>query len=76
MKSESTFIIHPSNEEQVDALKAFLKALKMSFEVKKVEEKSYNKAFVKKIKESRKQYENGEFVSLKQEELKNFLGLE
>jgi hypothetical protein len=74
MKSDSTFIIHPSNNEQATALKAFLKALKMSFEIKK-EEKPYNPEFVKEILESRKQYENGEYVSMSHEELKAYLGV-
>jgi hypothetical protein len=68
MKTESTFIIHPSNNEQATALKAFLKALKMSFEIKK-EEKPYNPEFVKEILESRKQYENGQFSAIKTEDL-------
>lgn len=68
MKSESTFIIHPSNNEQAMALKAFLKALKMSFEIKK-EDKPYNPEFVKEILESRRQYENGEYSTIKIEDL-------
>ncbi len=68
MKTESTFIIHPSNNEQATALKAFLKALKMSFEIKK-EEKPYNPELVKEILESRKQYENGQFSAIKTEDL-------
>ncbi|MFN5416557.1 MAG: DUF2683 family protein [Flavobacteriia bacterium] len=73
MKSESTFIIHPSNNEQAMALKAFLKALKMSFEIKK-EDKPYNPEFVKEILESRRQYENGEYTSMNMDELKAYLG--
>jgi hypothetical protein len=52
-----TLIIHPGNKEQMAALKAFMKALKISFE----EEKSpYNPEFVAKIQESRAQVKRGE----------------
>ena len=33
MKSDNTYIIHPETEEQENALKAFVSALKMKFEV-------------------------------------------
>ncbi len=74
MKTESTFIVHPENAEQFSALKAFVKALKMKFEIK-TEEKPYNPEFVKEILESKKQYENGEYITLNQEELKNYFDL-
>ncbi len=52
-----TLIVHPENKEQLVALKAFMKALKGSFE----EEKSpYNLEFVAKIQESREQVKRGE----------------
>jgi hypothetical protein len=52
-----TLIVHPDNKEQLVALKAFMKAFKISFE----EEKSaYNPEFVAKIKDSREQVKNGE----------------
>ena len=52
-----TLIFKPDSQEQVKALKAFAKALKISF---KTEEKPYDPEFVAKIKESRKQFENGQ----------------
>jgi uncharacterized membrane protein (DUF106 family) len=52
-----TLIVHPDNKEQLAALKAFMKAFKISFE----EEKSaYNPKFIAKIKDSREQVKNGE----------------
>jgi hypothetical protein len=52
-----TLIIHPENQEQLSALKTFMKAFKISFE----EEKSpYNAEFVAKIQESREQVKRGE----------------
>lgn len=51
-----TFIFQPDNQEQVKALKAFAKALKISF---KTEEKPYNPEFVAKIKKSREDFEAG-----------------
>lgn len=50
-------MIHPENSEQLKAIKAVLKALNVGFESTK--ESPYNKAFVEKIKQSRKQYQDG-----------------
>ena len=70
----TTFTIHTENKEQVNALKAFMKALKIKFEVGK-EETPYNPAFVAKITESEQHYKNGSFTTVKKEDLKEFLGL-
>ena len=52
-----SLIVHPQNKEQLDALKAFMKAFKISFD----EDKSgYDPEFVAKIQKSRKQVRNGE----------------
>jgi hypothetical protein len=56
-----TVIIHPKNDEQLSALKAFAKALKMDFETTK---SPYNPDFVKKVKQSKKQVEEGKFITL------------
>ena len=53
-----TLIVHPGNKEQLAAIKAFMKALKISFEEKK--EAGYDPEFVQKILESREQVKNGE----------------
>ncbi len=51
------FIAHPQTSEQVSALKAFMQALKIKFEVTNVE--NYDLAFVEKIVESREQAKSG-----------------
>ena len=51
-----TLIFQPESQEQLKALKAFAKALKISF---KTEEKTYNPEFVTKIKKSREDFESG-----------------
>lgn len=43
-----TLIVHPENKEQLTALKAFMKALKISFEEKK---SPYDPEFVAMIKQ-------------------------
>ena len=74
MRTQDIFIAHPQTTEQVSALKAFMQALKIKFEVSK--EKEYNSDFVAKIHKSKQQHQNGEFVSVEKKNLKNFLGLE
>jgi len=76
MKTQNIIISHPKSIEQIDAIKAFMKALKIKFEVSKTKESPYNPEFVAKIQKSRKQHENGESIRVKQEDLQNFLGLE
>jgi hypothetical protein len=56
-----TVIMHPKNSEQLSALKAFAKALKVEFETSK---SPYNPDFVAKIKESKKQVDEGNFTTL------------
>jgi hypothetical protein len=56
-----TVIMHPKNNEQLSALKAFAKALKVEFETSK---SPYNPDFVAKIKTSKKQVEEGKFTTL------------
>jgi hypothetical protein len=62
MKTENTFIIHPETEEQENALKAFMKALKIKFEITK--EKPYDPEFVAKIQKSRQQAKEGNTVKM------------
>ena len=62
MKSENTFIIHPETAEQENALKAFVEALKMKFEISG--EKPYDPDFEAKIKESRQQVKEGKTVKM------------
>lgn len=73
MKSENTFIVHPENVEQENALRAFVKALKIKFEVNSNEH--YDPAFVEKIKESRKEGKESKLTRVNKEDLSDFLGL-
>lgn len=73
MKIETTFIVHPETIEQENALKAFINALKIKFEVS--EEKPYDPDFVTKIKESRQQAKEGKTTRVEKKDLKEFLGL-
>lgn len=71
MKTQDIFIAHPQTSEQVSALKAFMQALKIKFEVAK--EDTYNPDFVEKILESKRQITQGKFTEVKQENLKSFI---
>lgn len=71
MKLSDIFIVHPQTLEQVEALKAFMNALKIKFEVSKGE--NYNPEFVKKILESKKDIKDGKFRDIKPENLKEFI---
>lgn len=73
MKTRDIFIVQPKTKEQVTALKAFMQALKIKFEVSK--EEDYNPGFVAKIEESSRQYENGDFISIEKKDIKNLLGI-
>ncbi|MFI5139905.1 MAG: DUF2683 family protein [Sphingobacteriales bacterium] len=56
-----TLIVHPDNMEQLTALKAFMKALKISFE----EQKSpYNPEFVKMIQQGDEEIKAGKGVKV------------
>lgn len=57
MKTNNTFIVHPTNDEQVSVIKAFLEALKIKFELTK--EENYNAEFVKKITKARQDIKDG-----------------
>lgn len=74
MKAKNTFLVHPETKEQVSALKAFMKALKIKFEISK--DDSYNPEFVAKIEGSKKQYENGDFMSIEKKDVNKFLELD
>lgn len=56
-----TLIVHPENKEQLSALKAFMKALNISFEESK---QPYNAAFVEKMKASKQQAKEGKTVKV------------
>ena len=64
MKSQDTLIIHPETVEQANALKAFMAAFKIKFEISKEEDVSYDEKFVAKIQNSRKQAVEGKTVNI------------
>ena len=74
MKTENIIIVHPQTDDQVNVIKAFMKALKIKFEISK--ESTYNTDFVAKIEKSKKEFENDDFTRVEKNDLKNFLGLE
>jgi adenylate kinase family enzyme len=73
MKTKDIYIALPQTDEQSKALKAFLTALDIKFEMPG--EKSYNPEFVKKVLKSRQQAKDGKVTRIKKENLKDFLGL-
>ncbi|GAA4807031.1 hypothetical protein GCM10023231_40280 [Olivibacter ginsenosidimutans] len=54
-------LIHPENKEQLRAVKAFLKAMKIPFEEKK-EDFFYPEYVIDGVKESLKQANNGNLI--------------
>ena len=71
MRTQNTFIVYPQTKEQVSALKAFMQALKIKFEISKKDE--YNPEFVEKIKGSREQVKNGRVTRVEKENLRGFI---
>jgi len=67
------FIAQPKTVEQINALQAFMQALKIEFEVSGGE--NYNPEFIEKVLESRQQAKAGKVTRVKKENLKEFLGL-
>ena len=61
-----TLIVHPESKEKMQALKAFMKALKISF---KEEKSSYNPEFVEKIIRSEEDFKAGKFKAIKTDDL-------
>ena len=64
--AESIFTVHAQTPEQESALKAFVKALKMKFEVSK--EKPYNPEFVNKILDAEKEIKQGKGLKVTSQE--------
>ncbi|MFZ1702388.1 MAG: DUF2683 family protein [Pyrinomonadaceae bacterium] len=73
MPTDDIFILHP-NADQADALKAFVKALKIEFEVATTDN-IYNPAFVARIKKSRGQVKQGKVTRVEKADLQDFLRL-
>lgn len=68
MQTQNVFIAHPDNIEQVNALKAFVKALKIKFEIT-TEEKPYDQAFVDSILQGDRDLKAGKGKKITIEEL-------
>ena len=67
------FTAYTDDASQIEAVKAFMKALKIKFEVSK--DAPYNAKFVAKIKQSEKEIQEGKTTRVKKEDFKEFLGL-
>jgi ribosomal protein S5 len=62
MKTKDILIVHPSNNDEMNVIKAFFKALKIKFEV--TQDSVYNPEFVEKIEKSRKQAAEGKTTKI------------
>lgn len=70
MQTENIFIAHTSNDAQLNALKAFLKALKIKFEITKAE-KPYDPEFVNMVLDAEKEIKNGKAVKVSSDNFEN-----
>ncbi len=61
-----TLVIRSDNREKLEAIKVIAKALKVPF---KIEKESYDSEFVAKIRESRKQFEEGKYKEIEIDDL-------
>jgi hypothetical protein len=68
MQTQNIFIAHPTNTEQVNALKAFVKALKIKFEITTAET-PYNQEFVDKILQGDEDFKAGKGKKMTMDEL-------
>ncbi|MBN2610063.1 MAG: hypothetical protein JXB00_00755 [Bacteroidales bacterium] len=62
MKTQNILIAHPSNDKELNVIRAFFEALKIKFEIKK--DSPYDPEFVAKIENSRKQVAEGKTVKI------------
>ena len=67
MKIQNILIAHPSNEQEMNTIKAFFEALKIKFEVAK--DTPYDPEFVAKIERGREDYRNGKGITISRNEL-------
>lgn len=65
---------YTDDASQIEALKAFMKALKIKFELSD-EKSSYNPEFVEEVLKSRQQAKAGKVKRVKKEDLKSLLDL-
>ena len=69
MSNSNSIIAHSISEDKLEYIKAFLSALKVKFEVSKTDNTDYSKEFVAKINKSKKDFKNGDFVTVNSEDL-------
>jgi len=69
-----TLIVEPKSRKQLNAIKAVLKALDVTF--RQGQESLYNPEFVDRIKRSEEQVKEGKVTRVTKENLQSFLGLE
>ena len=69
MQTENIFIAHPTTNEQIEALKALVNALKIKFEITR-NEKPYNPEFVAKILQGDEDLKNGKGTKMTVDEFK------
>lgn len=62
---------YPADTSQVDAIKAFMKALKIKFELSKEGDKPYDAEFVEKIKQGDEDLKNGKGRTVTLDEMDN-----
>jgi len=67
MKTQNILIARPSNENEMNTIKAFFEALKIKFEVAK--DSAYDPEFVDKIERGREDYINGKAIKISIDEL-------
>ena len=71
MQTDDVLIVQPRTTKKLNALKSFLNAFELTYEV----QKPYNADFVEKIHKSRQEFEEGKFKSVQKKDLQQFLGL-
>jgi hypothetical protein len=64
----SNVIFHPTTNEELNALKAIGKALRLKFEITKAEH-TYNSEFVKKIKRGEQDILDGKGITVNMDDL-------
>jgi NH3-dependent NAD+ synthetase len=69
-----TLIVEPKSRKQLNAIKAVLKALDVTF--RQEQESPYNPEFVERIRKSEQQFEEGKVTRVTKENIQSFLGLE
>jgi hypothetical protein len=66
----TTFTVYTDDKEQLKAVKAVLKALKVKFEISK-DDKPYNPEFIAKIEKGRKDILEGKGIKMSAKDIDN-----